>query len=615
MSKALDPEHTPANAAVANAVAVAAAAAEAAMSAAAAETTTAPAAATAHAPAAPAAAPPCVAPPCAAPPCAAATAQQTCYAVVDDLLCKFGHIENDVAKVMEQRVPAFVERTLRAMEERDVHRMAVENCVGRIYATNQSKYMHNAHNNGYYRVDDDEQIIRLVPSDAILLELAECIPAELLEHRTSIMRSLKALVRKQCIFQWEPASCLVDNVRERLALLFGGSRKRANAFMYVLGAILLKDEAAFDQKVHLWHGPCAAAAVEAFQCMISQITQSYSPLWNRLKSRMHHSYFPLAAVSMLYFDVPREAGGWDTFYKTLHGMRESIVVACCQLHRDAAHGASHRTPELFHHPYTDAESVWLAYCGAASKKLVFVHMDEILKDFRFFCGAKCLPANLLTPTEIRRFADNLFVSVRHRMNAPTLYHAALTIPTFYEHFDLFCSEILVVPAASANDVEGISSGRLYNTFDAWTLQLEPPTDAHIVGANDDDDGDATPAAHSHSGASPAQQKYPYNMFDAFLHQRFMSTSDGKWRVCAYANADMLRYYKTGHQQALKAHLQKTVESLLDDGSDGAATAAATTPTTAVTAAEFQPFELWCLAKYGAFSLHPESTEKEGGESV
>jgi hypothetical protein len=189
--------------------------------------------------------------------------------------------------------------------------------------------------------------------------------------------------------------------------------------------------------------------------MISQITQSYSPLWNRIKSRMHHSYFPLSAVSMLYFDVPREVGSWDTFHKTLHGMRESVVVACCQFHRDADSGALHKQPPpvLYHHAYTDVESVWQAYCthAAGVKKLAFVHMDEIIEDFRFFCGVKCLPANLLTPTDIKRFADHLFVSVRHRMNAPTLYHAALTIPTFYELFDQFCTEILVVPAASAVD--------------------------------------------------------------------------------------------------------------------------------------------------------------------
>lgn len=535
-----------------------------------------------------------------------ATPKQLCYAVVDSLLDKFGHAEADVAKVMQQRVPAFVEKAMRIMEERDVHRMQVENCIGRIFAENQSRFMHNEQLNAFYRVDDDGSSIRMVPSDTILLELARLIPASMYEHRAVIKRGLKALIRKQCIFQCVPHEALQARVQSTLCRLFGGSQPRARAFMYVLGAIMLKNDAAFDRKVHLWYGPCAYPALESFQSMISQITQSYSPLWNRIRSRMHHSYFPLTSVSLLHFDLPRGPHTWDAFHKTMHGMRESIVVACCQAHREID-AAEQVAGMLFDHPYTDVDSVWEAYQATATGfKTGYVHMDEIIADFRYFCSEGGLPDNLLTPTELKRFADSQFVNTRHRMNAQILYKAALSTPTFYDLFDQFCTEILVEPPCEESDVEGISSGRLYNTFEAWSQYLEQPGGAGAQQAAAGGGAGAAPVT------TPAQQKYPYNMFDAFLHQRFMSSSSGKWRVFAHASADMVRYYMACFQQARKAHLQKghggtgglpksdsatSLGSLSGDQSD---TACPASPV----AADFPNFKDWCIAKYGAFTLHP-----------
>ena len=60
--------------------------------------------------------------------------QQLCYSTMDDLLSKFSHLQGDVAKIVQQRVPAFVERAIRVMEERDELRLQIENCIGRIFA-------------------------------------------------------------------------------------------------------------------------------------------------------------------------------------------------------------------------------------------------------------------------------------------------------------------------------------------------------------------------------------------------------------------------------------------------------------------------------------------------
>jgi hypothetical protein len=530
--------------------------------------------------------------------------QQLCYSSMDGLLSKFSHAQDDVAKIVQQRVPAFVERAIRVMEERDELRLQIENCIGRIFAENQNKYMFNEHINGFYRVDDDDGSIRLVPSDTILMEMMRFVPAEHHEQRMVILRGVKGLIRKQSIFSWVPGALLITKVQGTLAKLFGGSTAKARGFMYVLGAIILKDDAVFDRKVHLWYGQCAFSALETFQSIISHITQSYSPLWNRIRSRMHHSYFPLESVSLMHFDLPRGIHSWDSFHKTIHGIRESIIVSCCHVFREAnreKNGCESAIHSLFDHSYTDVDSVWDAYHGTNGTngtnggcKVGYVHMDEIIADFRLFCGEKGLPDNLLTPTELKRFADSEFVNVRHKMNAQTLYKAALSTPTFYELFDQFCAEVLSEPPCEQADVEGISSGRLYNTFEAWSQYLDQA----------DREADTAESAHS----PPAQQKYPYNMFDAFLHQRFVSCSNTKWRVIAHANADMVRYYMASYQQARKAHLETQTLPKSDSASSlsslGDATGAAAECPTPMASADFPCFKSWCIAKYGALSLHP-----------
>ena len=129
--------------------------------------------------------------------------------------------------------------------------------------------------------------------------------------------------------------------------------------------------------------------------------------------------------------------------------------------------------------------------------------------------------------------------------------------------EVFCKNLLtpnITYDLSSSDTVPISTGRLYDTFEAWV------------------------SVYKNDFSISAQSLCPYNMFDAFLHQTYKPTSDGKWNLVVYTNLNLIKYYIYIYDQ--------TFETPKSNNRD------------------FQSFKKWCIRKYGSLNMNNNNNEIE-----
>ena len=239
------------------------------------------------------------------------------------------------------RVPGFVERSLRDLEARRLNRSHIDATIETIVTEHCKRFVYNPHICRYYEIGKQRMQLRVRTIDSILVELMGAVPLLMRSHRHYILRAVRARIGQQHVLKWTPSKRCVERMTQEVRRHFG-SYEDAVYFMSVVGAIVLRREgelfaqenemsAGDDPKesvVHLWHGPRVEELVEGVQRVLHQTTGTFSPFWNRVKRRMHRSY-QLDSLWSLHFPS-------STQTPTPRILRQSPllwIVACCQHYR------------------------------------------------------------------------------------------------------------------------------------------------------------------------------------------------------------------------------------------------------------------------------------------
>ena len=299
---------------------------------------------------------------------------------------------DDITRILTDRIPGFVERTLRELETRRLNRYQIDATIETIVRDHCTRFVYNPDICTFYEVGKQRMQLRIRTIDSILLELLTVIPISMRSHRRHILRAVRTRLTQQHVFEWTPSKRCVERMTQEVQRNFG-SYEEAVYFMSVVGAIVLRKEnelfgipegchAADDDDghlsdedvhtiakvskdgggppttlagintsitthsstlgvssktlqphrnvIHLWHGPRVEEVVECVQRILHLSTCTFSAFWNRIKRRMHRSY-PLSDLWCLNFPPV------TSHSNPLLGLKQSPVLwltACCQHYRN-----------------------------------------------------------------------------------------------------------------------------------------------------------------------------------------------------------------------------------------------------------------------------------------
>jgi hypothetical protein len=285
-----------------------------------------------------------------------------------------------IAKVCIERVPGFVERSLREHEARRQNRCHIDATIETLVSEHCTRFVYNPHICRYYEVGKQRMQLRTRTIDSILVELMGFIPLQLRTHRHHILRAVKARISQQHVLEWTPSKRCVERMTQEARKHFG-SYDDTVYFMSVVGAIALRRESELfcltnnkperkasthtpvappgahgggdgsseevvvdtnDRVIHLWHGPCVEEMVESAQRALHQTTSSFSPFWNQIKRRMHRTY-RMDSLWTLHF--PKSSLSTTT-PKILKQSPLLWIIACCQHYRQRPLGTWDNHPRI-----------------------------------------------------------------------------------------------------------------------------------------------------------------------------------------------------------------------------------------------------------------------------
>ena len=134
---------------------------------------------------------------------------ETIQTIIEKLLNEHDH--DDLLKVFKERVPNFVDRSIKQMQERSLNREQIDDTVNTIYKKYCiHKYVYHPNINGFYEIIDFQ--LKMLSSDRILLNLRPYIPDNLLKYRSQIMRSLKTNICKNTLVEWNPPKKCITRI-------------------------------------------------------------------------------------------------------------------------------------------------------------------------------------------------------------------------------------------------------------------------------------------------------------------------------------------------------------------------------------------------------------------
>jgi hypothetical protein len=369
--------------------------------------------------------------------------------------CSTPQQQRDLRTLFVDRVPTFVDRSLREVEARRTNRSQIEACVGTLHASCIGHYLHNADLNAYYEVHAHPVRLQLVASDRILLKLANHIPANLANHRIPILRAVRALVCTQSVFDWAPPAHVMQRMIAETNRNFR-TTEEAVFFMKLIGTIVLRKEDAMAQEsstnqmalVHLWHGPRAEEVVQQMQRVVYNATHTFSSFWNKVKSRMHRTY---TLPNICYLHFPAIAP--KTPFRVIQQSTILFLATCCQLFRQDPTFVSTTcavrltrdttcTLDLFSKYIRDS----LVLSTPADDQPRFLLLYEILDDFGEYLSRNSLPADILTKQEVLQHIDSTIQYETYgTLCRKKLYHASFQASrgdTLQELFLQFCNDMI-----------------------------------------------------------------------------------------------------------------------------------------------------------------------------
>lgn len=426
---------------------------------------------------------------------------------------------DQINQVFTDRVPAFVERTLRERETRRQNRIqtdtAIQATVDRLMQQHRHRFVYNPNICTYYEVGKQHMQLRVRTIDNILQELLPVIPAEMRPHRRYILRAVRGRLMQQHVFDWTPSKRCVERMTQEVKRNFG-SYAEAQYLMTIVGAIVLRREEVLFGKydvssgdssadatdaadpataaVHLWHGPRVEEVVECLQRILHNHTCTFSPFWNQVKRRMHHSY-QLSEVWSLYFP---ERPPQEEMFGVLKQSSVLFLAACCKQFREhppLSAWMAHPTIR-YNHALKDADALFVRYLaehvvhrttsisatGSATSTTTssptlgpattsttstpaitppalptppvpshttYLLFRELQHDFSDFLHTHSLPPDILPKQDLLRLTNQHFGHVLYgTRSTKRLYKGTLTVSvrdTVHDMFMRFVQDMLVVP--------------------------------------------------------------------------------------------------------------------------------------------------------------------------
>ena len=355
--------------------------------------------------------------------------------VIDNLLKE--HDKDDLLKVFKEKVPNFIERAIKKMQERSLNREQIDDTINNIYKKYCiNRYLYHPNINGFYEIVDFQ--LKKLSSDRILLNLRHYIPESLIQYRTQIMRSLKANICKNVLVEWNPPKKCITRITNFIKQLFN-SEDETIYFMTIIGGIVNNREDIIIDKdiIHMWYGPRLTSTLDMIQQLIYNSMCSYSSFWNRVKKRMHK--YPLQQIWYLHF--PKR--NTERVTKVLKSSPELFICVCSYYFRTNTLSRWEKNPTICRTlSMLCNEDIFTKYLSTnlISKTRGYLQLSEIEEDFKEYLNDNKLPPNMLTVRELREYIEKQFKKVQNKKG--WLYCGSLHVDSDYDIFERFTIEML-----------------------------------------------------------------------------------------------------------------------------------------------------------------------------
>lgn len=453
---------------------------------------------------------------------------------------------NDIVYLYEERVPAFVERSLKEMQTRRINKELVEACIEDLYQQCHDAYVYNREQNAFYEIQEAPVSLRLISSDQILIALREHIPASLEHCRSHILKMVRVRLQSHNVFEWAPPSVVIQRMTKEVRRNFQ-SAEETLFFMRVIGAMVHHKEDVLyvdshkTNLVHLWFGERVEDVVECVQRLLYNATKTLSPFWNKIKRRMHRSY-PYSSICFIHFPSITHKNP----FRILKHAPILFLATCSHLYcqdtdfmtnavniRRTQHIST--AQQLFSH-YLH-ENVVLTNDFSSASKQKFVLLREIVNDFTDYLTQQSLPLDILTKHELMQ---SLKALVHHEAygtrGTKHLYYATFRISTgetVHELFLRFCHTMLKPSNTSEPTSSAVTVLQLHNNYRMWCK--------HYVAANEIPDADLCP-----QGGNTNRHWYcSYKLFAVLVNKRFGTPEKG-CQVTVCPVADIWKLYLEKH---------------------------------------------------------------------
>ena len=388
--------------------------------------------------------------------------------------------QDDLCALFLEKVPIFVEKSLRELESRRNNKTQIEETIQSIHNSCIDKYLYNEDLNAFYEIHHFPVQLKLIFSDCIWMKLSECIPKHLLpDYKTTILRGVRQKLSEQNVFLWTPPSQSVKRMIIEVKRNFH-CEEEAIFLMQIIGAIVLHKEDTLLTNaediglVHLWFGPRMEEVVFTIQQLIYNATHYFSSFWNKIKHRNHYSYL-LPNICYLCFPSITH----KTPFRVIKQSPILFLTTCCHLfstqelliHKSSIRRTLHTndTSQLFQHYIND--NLIVSKQQNTSKR--FLLLREIVLDFKTSIFENHLPEDLLTKQQLFHHIQTLIPYETYgTRSVKKLFHATFTIcsgNTVQEIFDQFCGEMVDIPTPP--DVKkkacALTTRQLHNNYRIW----------------------------------------------------------------------------------------------------------------------------------------------------
>lgn len=481
---------------------------------------------------------------------------------------KVDYPENDIMQLFEDRVPAFVERSLREMRARRVNKVQIEECVKDLYQQCANRYVYNREQNAFYIVQDAPVSLQLISSDQILISLREQLPANLEHCRTQILRMIRTRLQTQNVFEWTPPPMVMQRMTKEVHRNFNTSEE-TSFFMKLIGAMVHHREDVLytdDNKnsmVHLWFGERVGDVIECVQRLLYNATKSLSPFWNKVKRRMHRSY-PYSNICFVHFPPITHKSPFRIikhspilFLATCSHMftnDQNFLINTPNIRRTQHISTSQ---QLFSH-YLH-ENMVLTNNETTNNKQKYLLLHEILNDFAEYTSQQSLPQDVMTKNDIIQSIQMLIHNETYgTRGTKRLYYATFRISTgetLHELFHSFCQTMLDFeqqPSDSqhpcAHITHRVTAMQLHNNYRMWCK--------HYVATNDTIDSEICPQADTQ-----CRHWYcSYKLFTVLIQKMFGVHEEG-FPIIVHPPADIWKIYLQKHtNDSIQTDLHTWVQS-------------------------------------------------------